>query len=168
MAGGDRLSIRHWSAEDAGWYLAARDDVIFAWTTESPAVDEAQFVGELDRLDFENRAGFALAQGDALLGNLAAIRHETTAELSYWVAPEARGRGAATAGLTMLRDWVVEHWDVDRIELLINPENAASIRVAEKAGFTAAGRRETCASCAGPDGTVAVYTQVVLPSAQRM
>lgn len=162
MIGNGSFSMRRWREEDAGWYLSVRDDVIFAWTTESADVDEAHFVAELDRLDFEDRAGFALTRGDALAGNLVAVKHDSIAELSYWVAPRARGAGAATAGLVMLRDWVLEHWDVDRIELLINPENAASIRVAEKAGFASAGRRKTCASCAGPDGTVVVYAQIVL------
>jgi RimJ/RimL family protein N-acetyltransferase len=46
---------------------------------------------------------------------------------------------------------------VSLIELLINSENEASAVVAERAGYNHAGVRETCLSCAGPDGTVAVY-----------
>jgi ribosomal-protein-alanine N-acetyltransferase len=157
-----RYSLRRWRKEDAAWYAAVRDEEIFRFTTETECIDADSFVDALSGLDDSNRTGFALLSDEALAGNVAAVRNGRIAELSYWVAADARGRGAASAGLAMLARWVTDHWDVGRLELLIHPENAGSIRVAEKAGFTAAGMRETTMSCAGPDGKVLVFCRDVV------
>ena len=62
-----------------------------------------------------------------------------SAELAYWVRPEARGRGLATAALTHLtalaRDLGFTH-----LWLEIRPDNTASQRVAERAGYVFARR----------------------------
>lgn len=58
------------------------------------------------------------------------------AEVSYWFAPEGRGRGAATTAVRLVAMWAFEAWArLERIELQTLPENAASQRVAERAGF---------------------------------
>jgi RimJ/RimL family protein N-acetyltransferase len=62
-------------------------------------------------------------------------------ELGYWVAPQARGRGVATRGVTLLRDWAHAALGRTRLELLIHPDNTASCRVAERAGFADSGER---------------------------
>ena len=43
------------------------------------------------------------------------------------------------------------------IELEIHPQNEASIRVAQRAGFAFAELRQSCDSCADTDGNVAIY-----------
>lgn len=159
----ERYWLRSWREDDAGWYLAARDEDVFRWTIECPELDAAGFVADHVEENDLDRAHFALVENGALVGSVAAVRTDGVAELSYWVAPGARGRGAASAGLAMLCNWAADHWDVHRLELQIHPENAGSIRVAEKGGFVNAGLRESCASCAGPDGTVAVFSRDVPP-----
>ena len=62
------------------------------------------------------------------------------AEVGYWVAAEARGRGVATAATRAAARWafgVVP--ELARIQLRADAENVASNRVAEKAGFTREG-----------------------------
>jgi RimJ/RimL family protein N-acetyltransferase len=56
------------------------------------------------------------------------------AELAYWVRPEARGRGLATAALTHLTTVARDNGFTD-LWLEIRPDNTASQRVAERAGF---------------------------------
>ena len=53
----------------------------------------------------------------------------------YWITREARGRGVATEALKALCRWGVESLGLKRLELVTDPENTASQRVAEKAGF---------------------------------
>jgi RimJ/RimL family protein N-acetyltransferase len=61
-------------------------------------------------------------------------------EIGYWVAEEARGRGAATAATRLASAWAFEsHPDLVRLQLRADVENLASNRVAEKAGFTREG-----------------------------
>jgi RimJ/RimL family protein N-acetyltransferase len=156
----DSFVLRPWAADDAAWYIAARDDEILRWTTEPSALSAAEFEAGLQSLDERQRAGFAIAfTAGGPAGNVAAVRNGTVAEISYWVAAEARGRGAATFALVTMSEWVAANWPVDRLELLINPENLASFVVAERAGYTFAEVRETCLSCAGPDGTVSVFAR---------
>jgi RimJ/RimL family protein N-acetyltransferase len=162
VSGSDgRFALRPWCEDDADWYLAVRDDEIFRWTTEVRDVERAGFLERLAGLDGKAVAGYALLQSGDPIGNVSAMRRDDVAELSYWVVAGARGRGAASAGLEMLSDWVERTWDVRRLELLIHPDNTGSINVATKSGYVADGMRETGASCAGPDGMVAVFARVV-------
>ena len=62
------------------------------------------------------------------------------AEIGYWVAAEARGRGVATAATRAAARWAFGAVpELARIQLRADVENVASNRVAEKAGFTREG-----------------------------
>jgi RimJ/RimL family protein N-acetyltransferase len=60
-----------------------------------------------------------------------------TRTIGYWVAPDAQGRGVATRALQLLCRWAPER----PLQLTTHPENVASQRVAEKAGFRRIGTR---------------------------
>ncbi|MFI6296960.1 GNAT family N-acetyltransferase [Nonomuraea sp. NPDC050790] len=62
-----------------------------------------------------------------------------TTEVGYGVHPLYRGRGLATEAVTGLAGHVFAHTDLRRIDLTANLDNTASLRVAEKAGFTREG-----------------------------
>ena len=67
------------------------------------------------------------------------VRLGEVGSIGYWVTKQARGRGIATRATMLLSRWAVTEGDVERLELTTHPENAASQRVAEKAGFTREG-----------------------------
>jgi RimJ/RimL family protein N-acetyltransferase len=86
----------------------------------------------------DDRRPFAIA--DASTAELAGaidmrISHLKTGHVGYWVAPQARGRGVASDALVTLSRWAFESLGMGRMELATDPENVASQRVAEKAGF---------------------------------
>ena len=54
--------------------------------------------------------------------------------IGYWVAAPARRRGIASGALRLLAGWALEQ-DFGRVELITDPDNVASQRVAEKVGF---------------------------------
>lgn len=57
-------------------------------------------------------------------------------ELSYHVyTPEQRGKGVATEAVNLLVRYLFETKRVNRIRLVIHPDNKASRRLAEKCGF---------------------------------
>jgi RimJ/RimL family protein N-acetyltransferase len=58
------------------------------------------------------------------------------AEIGYWLAPEARGRGLATRALRLLSAWTLRETDIARLQLQTDVENLASQAVATRAGFT--------------------------------
>lgn len=53
----------------------------------------------------------------------------------YWVDPVYWGKGYASAALALVRDFLFEECDAQRIQALVEPDNAASIRVLEKCGY---------------------------------
>jgi RimJ/RimL family protein N-acetyltransferase len=56
-------------------------------------------------------------------------------ELGYVLAPSAFGKGYATEAVRAAVAWGDEHFTTMRTVCMIAPENAASIRVAEKCGY---------------------------------
>jgi RimJ/RimL family protein N-acetyltransferase len=57
--------------------------------------------------------------------------HRTPPTVGYWVAAGERGRGVATQAVRLLCGWTKER----PLRLTTHPDNLASQRVAEKAGF---------------------------------
>lgn len=64
---------------------------------------------------------------------------DAVADVGFLMAPQARCRGYATAALRALTAWAVPALALDRFEWKAHVDNAASRRVAEKAGFTIEG-----------------------------
>jgi RimJ/RimL family protein N-acetyltransferase len=77
------------------------------------------------------------AEDDGLLGSVGATvdRENARAEIGYWVAKEARGRGVATAAVVLLGTWLFETLGLARLQIHTETDNVASQRVAERAGF---------------------------------
>ena len=90
-------------------------------------------------------AGYAVADPvtDRLLGAVGINRvAHGSGEIGYWIAPWARGRGAATDATRTLAREAFAH-GVQRLDLHTEPENVASQRVAIAAGFTREGVRRS-------------------------
>lgn len=61
--------------------------------------------------------------------------------VGYAVHEEHRGSGYATELLTLLTEWGLALPEIDVVRATIRPDNVASLRVAQKAGFVATGER---------------------------
>ena len=75
---------------------------------------------------------------DVVLGcvSLQEVRlDQGCAAVGYWLAPEARGRGAATHAVRLLARWAFAELGLSRLELTCGPDNEASQHVAERCGF---------------------------------
>ncbi len=64
---------------------------------------------------------------------------EGTLEMGWCLLPEAHGKGYATEAIAAMQQWGAANFPGTPITCFIDPENAASIRVAEKAGFVERG-----------------------------
>ena len=73
------------------------------------------------------------------MGLVLAHHPPGNAEAVYWLLPEARGRSWAARALRLVADWGFESLDLERITVLVDLDNVASQRTAEKAGFTREG-----------------------------
>jgi ribosomal-protein-alanine N-acetyltransferase len=56
-------------------------------------------------------------------------------EIAHVIVPEARGRGIAPDSVRLLSAWAFAELPFERLQLSVHPDNAASRRVAEKAGY---------------------------------
>jgi len=62
-----------------------------------------------------------------------------TAELGYWLGEPFWGRGIMTGAVRAFTAWAFPHFDLVRIYAELFANNAASIRLLEKASFTLRG-----------------------------
>jgi len=53
----------------------------------------------------------------------------------YWVEPPHWGKGVASASLMLVRDFLLDECNVQRVQAVVEPDNIASIRVLEKCGY---------------------------------
>jgi len=61
-------------------------------------------------------------------------RENRFANLGYWVRTAESRRGVAVNAVKLLADWVFQHTDLERLEIVAAVGNEASQRVADKAG----------------------------------
>ncbi|HVI36909.1 MAG TPA: GNAT family protein, partial [Gaiellales bacterium] len=89
------------------------------------------------------REAFAMVDEHGGMLGIAVVpkidREAQTAELGYVVSAHARGHGVAQAALRLLSDWAFSELGAQRLELLIEPDNVASRRVAERCGYVREG-----------------------------
>jgi RimJ/RimL family protein N-acetyltransferase len=83
----------------------------------------------------------ASSQDNSLLGSIVFRPHSPDrASLGYEISPAARGQGLATRALAVVLAWAWDqHPSLLRVEVWILPDNLASLRVAQKLGFTREG-----------------------------
>jgi ribosomal-protein-alanine N-acetyltransferase len=132
---------------DARW----RDDVHalvadpevrhFTRIPEPPAADFADtWIASYEKARAEGtRAGFAAVDADGVFVGLGLVveidRSGAEAELGYIVAREARGMGVASSILRLLTRWAFTELEAKRLYLIIDVQNHASLRVAERCGY---------------------------------
>lgn len=150
------LTLRSWTEEDVpALVVACNDPEITHWipVIPSPYTEE-------DALAFVRGDGrpeeysFAITLGDVVVGaiGLGVNAMNYRGRIGYWVAAPARGRGIGTRALRLLSRWALDEFELQRLDLITDPDNVASQRVAEKAGF----RREGVlrAHLRHPDGRI--------------
>ena len=97
---------------------------------------------EAGRLDGTREAFAALDDDGRFVGLALAVdidREGCEVELGYITAPAARGRGVATAMVGELTRWAFAELGALRVTLIIDVENGASSRVAERSGYVLEG-----------------------------
>jgi len=150
------LLLRPWAHDDVGGLVAGCNDPEIAhWIPLIPhpytEADAREFLGG-DVAPAEYR--LAMTLGERIVGGIGmgVNEHEYRGTLGYWVAASARGQGLCTRALRLLSRYGLDELALQRLELITDPDNVASQRVAEKVGY----RREGVlrAHLRHPDGRV--------------
>jgi RimJ/RimL family protein N-acetyltransferase len=145
LPAGDLL-LRPWREDDldAVW-AAVQDPELQRWndTGSGSRAEAAERLARRCDWSGGDHASFAVVGDGGLLGSVSlhSIDRDTgDAEVGYWTVASARGRGVAVRAVLAVCSWAFTDLPLDRIQLFHAVENAASGRVAAKAGFTLEGR----------------------------
>jgi RimJ/RimL family protein N-acetyltransferase len=161
------ILLRLMRAEDATVHRAGEDEEMARWVSggRSTLASVNAFIEnsrESWRAGGPRRAlGIFDRATEQLIGfievDLASLVAPGQVNVSYGVFPEWRGRGIAEMAIELMSEYLRTSTDARQMVLRIAPANAASLRVAEKAGFTFCGLFEE------PEGRLARYIRYVKP-----
>jgi RimJ/RimL family protein N-acetyltransferase len=146
-----QTALRPWRDSDLDALVeACQDPEISRWTRVPTPYGQTDALTYLmqryDAIHGGRSAPFAIVEPDgpggesgALLGSISLMHlawEHARAEVGYWLAADARGRGHATRAVRLICDWGFRELALERIVLFAAVGNSASQRVAERAGFT--------------------------------
>ncbi|GAA2230822.1 hypothetical protein GCM10010232_16510 [Streptomyces amakusaensis] len=139
---GEGLVLRDWAEGD----LAAMPELfdhpdIAYWTPIVSPFDEAAARARLDRSRRLRAEGTAIllaitVDGGAPLGEVMLRRAPEGTELGYAVGPAHRGQGVAGRAVRVMAEYAFGELALDQVILELEAENAASVAVATRAGFS--------------------------------
>jgi RimJ/RimL family protein N-acetyltransferase len=130
------LALRQFTLEDVPAIThACQDPEILRWipVIPRPYTDEdARTFVTAEDLGHQ----FAIVVKGELIGSIGMrVNQFGTGHIGYWCAKEARGRGVTPRALRLVCTFGLEELGLGRLELITDPDNHASQRVAEKVGF---------------------------------
>lgn len=150
------LTLQSLRIKDRAAWLSARKlnrDWLKPWEATSPLPDENRnlpsFLEMLVYLNREGRAGRSLTLaiwfdhhlvGQITLGGISYGAYRG-GHIGYWISQDYANRGLTTRAVRELTRYAHEDLRLHRVEIALRPENSASKRVAEKAGFSFEGLR---------------------------
>ncbi len=144
------LTLRPWLLSDGPDAVDAYSDLgIQRWHAKTMTAAEASewITAWSDRWQSETGAGWAVLLGPSRLVGQISLRTidlaEGLAEFSYWVTPDARGRGVAPAVVSAVSQWALQSLQLHRLEIAHSTKNPPSCRVAQRAGFDYEGTKRS-------------------------
>jgi RimJ/RimL family protein N-acetyltransferase len=140
------VALRFTVARDIPEMLIAyqRDPTLHVRMSRERPPSGAELGAELERADRERatgtRASLTIVEPPADdCGGIVSVHtidwDQSRAELGIWVEPGRRGRALGRRALQLAATWLFEACGLDRLELLIDPDNDAMLRAARAAGF---------------------------------
>jgi RimJ/RimL family protein N-acetyltransferase len=175
--GDGAVTVRAWRGADLdATVVACADPELARWLPIPQPYDAAiarHWLGVMVPEQWAGQERLPLAVCDyaddaALLGGVSlrlTERQFAIAEISYWTAAAARGRGVAGRAALLVAGWAFESLGIARVEVLADVDNVASQRAAEKAGFTREGVARSARALHGVRHDMVVYS--LLPSDPR-
>ena len=115
---------------------ALRDPEVTRWFDDRKLSARDVVDRAAERWERSEAAEFAVVHEGECVGSIwLDIGPNARASVGYWLVPHARGKGLMTHALLLVARWAFDDLGLKRLGLLADPRNAASVRVAERAGF---------------------------------
>jgi ribosomal-protein-alanine N-acetyltransferase len=141
MFRGEKVGIRPLERSDLEWFTEWNNDLTYTGPYEPLEINS------LDRVekwyDSEKNAEWwvIVDELDNPVGQLVAGQHGDCYWIGYIMHPDHRGKGYMTDAVKLLVDYIFRTKQIVRVQAECSPDNLASVRVLEKAGFTYEGLR---------------------------
>jgi RimJ/RimL family protein N-acetyltransferase len=160
------VALRRWAQDDLACVEEATEDPDIPRGTTVPAVfTPAEGLAWIERQWSRHDEGTGLSQAiadaasnEALGAAVLMARKPGTVEIGYWLIPRARARGLGSRAVALLARWAVTETSLARVEALVVPDNIASRRVLEKAGFRREGHLRSYLVFDGQRADALVYS----------
>ena len=133
------LVLRPWTEDDVAAIVeGCNDPEVAHWIPTIPhpytREDALAFIrGELG----PSHHDMAIELDERVVGGIGIglNAHGYRGSIGYWIAKAERGQGICTRALRLLSRYALEELQLQSVQLVTDPENVASQRVAEKVGF---------------------------------
>ncbi len=115
--------------------------VWLTWIDATTSAADVRRYAQYARAQFERRSvfDFSIRENEELVGavGLHSLDWENrSAQMGYWLSPEARGRGIVTRAAAALTACAFDQLELQRIEIRCVVDNARSRAVPERLGYT--------------------------------
>lgn len=141
----EQVVLRPWTEADIPQQMDAFRDPVFLTYSDWQPVSNEEARKRFDEQEQSRSRGeqvdFAVVDSDdprLVLGgaSLNSVNEkDRRASLGYWLAPAARGRGAASRSVRLIARWAFETLHLARLEITCGPDNYGSQSVARRCGF---------------------------------
>ena len=130
--------------------LAEKNDlpIIRQWANDVEFVGEFEPFDQVSTEDLEKQHDsrgegqwyFVEKKDGPKIGYVGHFKSKDCIGIGYMLVKEERGKGYGSEAVQMIVDYLFLHKNIVRVQAETHPNNRASIRVLEKAGFTLEGR----------------------------
>lgn len=140
-----RYRLREFSLNDVDLIRRAGSDPMIPLITTVPSApnhEQAMAFIQRQHQRLHEQTGYSLAIAEAktnmAVGQIGLWLNQQSngiASIGYWVDPQRRGEGIAASALKAISVWGLQLPGIHRLELYVEPWNAASWRTAETCGY---------------------------------
>lgn len=139
--------LRRWSLSDIQLVMEAGRDPVIPLSTTIPRLataQDAQSYVERQWWYARTRTGYSFAVCTPTADGLVAVGFiglwplpfdTRRASVCLWVVERRRRSGIGTRALSTMADWAFSEMDIERLELFVDPHDAAAAKAAKQAGF---------------------------------
>lgn len=149
------VQLRPWRGDDRDLdaiLLASRDEEIQRYSSVGLVRTRGDAEHWLKTRRAAGRMDWVVERAGEIVGRVGLHKideSDLTAEIGYWLLPDARGTGLASRAVRELTRYSFAELGLERLEIEHASQNAASCLVAQRCGFAAEGLRRSAFSHAG-------------------
>jgi RimJ/RimL family protein N-acetyltransferase len=141
LADGD-VVLQPLEAKHAADYIQLANEGSIGWRVNNPQpFAQENFETVLKNCEGDDHFVWMIEFQGNICGaiNGASLRKTPVFQGGYWITPAYQKRGIATTALTLVKDFLLQSTQAERLQAVVEPDNLASIRVLEKVGYQCEG-----------------------------